>query len=246
MDLLRWPKGGLYPLIPYSGRIRGGVLDGFGARLTPHPEAAPHTLHGPAHRQAWLLRDLSTAAATMVLDRAADDEWPWRIAAWLRVSLPTPDRAVVAIGLRNADARPMPAGIGLHPYFPTESGMAVVARTGVDWPVDADGLAGWPAMVGASAGFPGRGELTLFRSGWDGIARAGLPGGGTVQLRVQRGGMDHLVIHRPASGAYLCLEPASHVPDGFNLHHRGAAGTGTVTLGPAEAMEGEVELRLLA
>src|SRR5262245_5029783 len=40
-QLLHWPKGGIYPLIPYSNRIKHGTLRFQGKRydLPPHPDA---------------------------------------------------------------------------------------------------------------------------------------------------------------------------------------------------------------
>ena len=54
----------------------------------------------------------------------------------------------------------------------------------------------------------------------------------------------HLVVHRPPSGAYLCVEPVSHVANGFNLAARGVAETGTRFLEPGETLQGQIRFSL--
>jgi aldose 1-epimerase len=241
-DLLHWPKGGIYPLLPYGNRIRDARLAGH--VLRPHPDAAPHSLHGPAHREPWMLMAATSTGATLQLDRAADDQWPWRIACRLRFDLPAPDRARIVIGLHNADVTPMPAGLGLHPYLPHAPDAEVTIAAPVDWPVAPDGLAGVPRAAPALCGPLPRGPVTCYRSGWDGHAVAALPGGGRLAVTRLSGPLDHIVLHRPGDAPYLCLEPMSHVADAFN--RASEPGSGARILAPGEALEAAVELRLLA
>jgi aldose 1-epimerase len=55
----------------------------------------------------------------------------------------------------------------------------------------------------------------------------------------------HLVVHRPDPPHYLCLEPVSHVANGFNLADAGVAGTGTRMLAPGESMGGQIRIALM-
>ncbi|WP_376087474.1 hypothetical protein ACE7GA_14185 [Roseomonas sp. CCTCC AB2023176] len=245
-QLLRWPKGGIYPLLPYGNRIRDARLDAWNVTLRPHPDGAPHTLHGPAHRAIWTAHAHDAATAILNLDRPADDEWPWHFEGELRFDLAAPDRLFIAIALTNRDATPMPAGIGLHPYFTTAPDALISAEAPLDWPFAPDGLAGPSRPAPSPRGTLPAGDLTLYRSEWNGLAEAGLPGGGRLVLRRLSGPLDHLVIHRPATNPYLCLEPMSHVADAFNLAVRSVPGTGAATLQPGERMEGSVEIALTA
>jgi len=43
---------------------------------------------------------------------------------------------------------------------------------------------------------------------------------------------------------YLCLEPVSHVADGFNLAARGVAGTGAVLLPSGGVLRGQMTISL--
>ena len=80
--------------------------------------------------------------------------------------------------------------------------------------------------------------------GWDGTALVDLPDGARLRMAADAA-FGHLVVHRPDNLAYLCVEPVSHVADGFNLAARGAAGTGARLLAPGESMGGTIRLQLV-
>ena len=78
-DPLRWGKGGIYPLLPYSNRVAQACVrvDGVEVELVPHPDAAPHTLHGNAHTLPWRVVEQQPDRAVMVLESARCAAWPW-------------------------------------------------------------------------------------------------------------------------------------------------------------------------
>jgi aldose 1-epimerase len=241
--LLPWPKGGIYPLAPYANRVRNGVVQG--RQLRPHPDVAPDTLHGPAHRDAWATTSIITNTAMLALDRAADDEWPWHIKANLAISLVSPARAEIAIGLRNADRSPMPAGLGLHPYFLHDPQGTIGVRAPTFWPATSRGFAGEPLSDALPLDGPlPPGDVTLYRSDWDGAATFALPGGRRVAIRLLSGPLRHLIIHRPGAAPYLCLEPVSHVVDAFNRADD-SADNGARMLNPGEELRGAIAIELL-
>ena len=88
------------------------------------------------------------------------------------------------------------------------------------------------------------GSLTRHLSHWDGAAtwRCSPDQDAVLQADPLFG---HLVVHRPDSPRYLCLEPVSHVANGFNLADSGVAGTGTRMLAPGESMGCRVRIALL-
>lgn len=248
-DPVRWAKGGIYPLAPFSNRIanacvRVGDVD---HRLAPHPDALPHALHGHAHLRPWRLVSQAADRAVLALESAAGDAWPWAFGAELDYRLEA-SCLHARLTITNSDRRPMPAGIGLHPYFrhPPQSPVAFAAAT--IWEQDRDGLATRPRPSRADERFdPARalpeGGLTWYGSGWSGVATTALGAG--LQARIDADPVfAHLVVHRPESGAYLCLEPVSHVADGFNLAARGVPATGTVLLQPGGSLAGSTRFRL--
>jgi len=251
VDPLRWAKGGIYPLLPYSNRIANAQLqtpDGVVA-LSPHPDATPHTLHGPAHGMAWTVQAHDEHSATLTLDHPASAAWPWHFKAEMRVQL-SAEALQMDLRLTNLDARSMPAGLGWHPYFLHTPQAPVRYQASHWWHSDASCLAQSARPLQADESFEVAralrdGTMTDYLSGWDGSLTLGLPTGDLLHL--QTGPLlSHLVVHRPPQGAYLCIEPVSHVADGFNLAARGVAGTGSVQLARGESISGPMTLRLQA
>lgn len=247
----QWGKGGLYPLVPYSGRVREGRLnfDGRLWPLTPHP-GSPHSLHGIAQRRAWDVLACSLAKAQLRYRHHPDGHWPWAFETTLTVTL-EPRRLCLALALHNQAPEPMPGGLGLHPYLLHQTQDHLCFEAGRPWPFDGDYLAGVPPMA-AWVSRPqlwgpevfGAAEHTVFHAGWPGalsIRRGSAQGPERLRLQAQ-GALDHLVIHRPGGSPYLCVEPVSHVADGFNLHAQGVPGTGTRVLAPGESLQGWLQI----
>jgi aldose 1-epimerase len=244
-DLLRWPKGGIYPLMPYSGRIRDSRLQGGHGVvvLQAYPDTAPHTLHGSAHRHPWRLLDATPSAAGMVYDHPGDAEWPWAFHTEVRLALRAPGLCEMAFSLENTAATAAPAGLGLHPFFAAPPGSRLRLSAGREWPLDALGLTGAAPTAGAAWDGALTGPVTRQLSDWGGEAGLALPGGMELVLTASKA-LDHLVLHRPAGVDFLCLEPVSHVVDGFNLAAQGATDTGAIWLPPGGTISASITIAL--
>lgn len=250
LDLLPWAKGGIYPLVPYSGRIRDAKLmhEGRLVQLAPHPGGEPHTLHGISHQRDWDVLHASDNTAEIHYRHAPDAHWPWPFESGLRVTVEA-NALRIDVSLANTGNGTMPGGIGLHPFVSSLPGDELLYEANPPWPYDKDFLAGEPPLGRPSkqtvtASEFAAGEVTRFHGGLVGdllLRRRGGPG-----LRFMVGdSFRHVVIHRPAGSSYVCIEPVSHVADGFNLSARGVAGAGTCILGPGEKMKGQLEIRLM-
>lgn len=250
-DAIRWAKGGIYPLMPYSNRIRNATLR-TGGRTVPlaaHPDAVPHTLHGNAHVLPWQLERRGAASAEMVLTAQASAAWPWRYRGRLQIDL-APTVLTIAISVCNDDKQDMPAGIGLHPYFRHLPDARVGYQAASVWPPDADFIATAARAarsdeVLAPARSLRAGGLTDYLGDWSGEATVELPEGAVLRIAADPV-FSHLVVHRPDQLSYLCLEPVSHVADAFNLAADGIGGTGTRWLAPGQSMGGTIRFELLA
>ena len=249
VDALRWAKGGIYPLVPYSNRIAQARLatpDGVVA-LAPHPDAAPHTLHGNAHGLPWRVQEHDATQALMVLDSPASPAWPWRYRVTQQIRLQA-DALTLELCLRNDDTRAMPAGLGFHPYFCHMPDARLGFQATTWWERSEDFLARAARHLGPDEGFERAhalppGTCTDYFGGWDGRAELELPGGASLHLQGS-GTLSHLVLHRPPQPLYLCLEPVTHVADGFNLAAQGQADTGTVLLAPGESFSASLTISL--
>ncbi len=256
-DPVHWAKGGIYPLIPYSNRIANARLSvgGEALPLRAHPDAAPHTLHGNAQAQAWVAEPVESSNANTALLRLnspASDAWPWQYEAAQHFKLEA-SSLTITLTLTNRDSRAMPAGIGLHPYFRHHTEAAIGYTASDICPTDAAFLplgSARPLQNSEQADPPRRlvaGTMTDYLGGWNGQASVELPSTppGAVLAIEADPVFGHLVVHRPDSGAYLCLEPVTHVANGFNLAAQGVLGTGTRLLLPGESITGKLSFRML-
>jgi aldose 1-epimerase len=106
---------GCYPMAPWAGRIRDGLLrwrgeeHRFPAHLLP-----PHAIHGTLLETAWEVVGAGRAEATLAADLVAP--WPYGGRVVHRVRL---DEAALRAELEvHAADRAMPAIVGWHPWFP--------------------------------------------------------------------------------------------------------------------------------
>ena len=238
-----WPKGGAYPLIPYSNRIADAQVLHAGKThaLAPHPDARPHTLHGHTQLRPWRVADSSAASLTLAIDHGGDAHWPWAFSATQRFWVE--DATLhVALELRNKATDDAPAGIGWHPYFAISGDPAIVLNAANEWLQNDANLPTGETIVAPQGG------LTLDRAGgtrcfggWDGTARLETGLGLGLTLRADRI-FGQMVVHRPRNIDYLCLEPVSHVANGFNLAAKGWRETGTIILKPGESVAGRIAL----
>lgn len=220
-----WPKGGAYPLIPYSNRIADGSLRHAGRAwpVEPHPDAAPHSLHGTAHLRPWRVEACDRTRAVLTLSAAPDGDWPWPYFARQSFEL-TPQRLRIGLSIENRGTEPFPAGLGWHPYLAWSPDAKVCHDARRLWLHDQDYIA-----TGETAPADTVDGRTCYLSDWTGLEVTHADGHGVHLLADPV--LSHLVLHRPPDDGYLCVEPVSHVANGFNLAAAGVAGTGTHLLG---------------
>jgi aldose 1-epimerase len=225
-----WPKGGCYPLVPFSNRVRDARFtapDGTLVALSTFPGAA-HALHGFGQYAAWTIEQ--HRADEIVLHythRAGDDGWPWAFEVTQTFALHD-SGARLTMRVVNRSAQPMPLGFGFHPYFGAQS---ADLDTQVLWRHEEE------IAIEPTSGVPARHHereeagYTRYLGGWDGHAMLHYSGGPTLALSASDA-LSHAVVHCPAGAGYLCVEPVSHVSDGFNLHAKGLPGTGVEFIEP--------------
>ena len=225
-----------FPLVPYANRIDHGrfAFEGRRVRLTPTPRFEPHVLHGTGWLAPWALT-MDGEVAVMTYEHPAGD-WPWSFKAEQRLTL-TPDGLIVVLTMTNTDAAPMPAGLGLHPYF--------VRRADTRLTLNSDGV--WLAdetQIPVRKGAPG--ELFDWRggppvndapfidnayAGWDGVAVIG-DAEGDIRLTA---GPEATGVHvfAPPGENFFCVEPVTQRPNAHNAPQ--GETTGVRTLAPGEA-----------
>ncbi len=246
-------KLGCFPLIPYSNRIGQATLAFGGASypLRPDPQGAPHAIHGNGWYSPWRIGDRSESRLVLGLDHRADGDgardWPFSFFAQQIFEL-RPDGLTVALTIVNRDDKPMPAGLGLHPYFRRSEGSRFSFRARTVQLSGPDKLPSEEIPVPAAWSFaearsPAAVELDNCFGGWDGVARLTWPEDGLGLTITASEAFRHLVVYTPAGRDFFCVEPVSHA-NGAISRVEDAGDHGARVLAAGDSFRGELRFDL--
>jgi aldose 1-epimerase len=106
-----------FPMVPYVNRVAHGRFEFAGRqiRLERNWDKDPHPLHGQGWRGSWEVVSHSDTRALLRFEGGAN-EWPWRYRSEQQFEL-QPDGLTIGLAVENLSEAPMPAMLGLHPYF---------------------------------------------------------------------------------------------------------------------------------
>jgi aldose 1-epimerase len=228
-----------FPLVPFSNRIKLGVFEFQGRRvaLPRNMGDHPHALHGQGWRAAWQAEAQANNSATLMYSHEPD-AWPWRYDARQEFSL-TPDSLIVRLGITNLAESPMPAGLGLHPYFPRSEGVTLTTGLSHIWEATGEQiptrLLELPPKLDFSQGLEiANLDLDHCFAGWNRKAVVDWPGR-PYRLHMEGGEtLKHLVIYTPQGADFFCAEGVENMNDGFNWMASGVD-TGAHVLAPGES-----------
>lgn len=238
-----------FPLVPFSSRIADGrlIVDGRDIYMRPNTPGFKHPIHGDGWRRPWLVERANDTDADLlyVHDRQG---WPFPYRARQSFRL-TEDALTVGISMQSADPSPVPAGIGLHPYFARDDDTTLACRLQRVWLADAEVLPTTRVEI------PPRWDFSNARKianvvldncfdGWDGHADITWPSRG-LRLDIEASPVfSHLVLYIPEGKPHFCIEPVSHANNGFALHALGVEDVGYRLLAKGDRLAGEVAFRL--
>lgn len=262
----RRPSGSGNPILfPFAGRIAGGRFEFAGKRYQlPAADGRGNAIHGFVLNRPWRVVEHTVSQAVGEF-RASRDEpallelWPADFEIRLTYTL-SAARLRCDVQIANPDQRPLPFGLGLHPYFCVPLGAAGAADecvvrvpagrrwdlvdllpTGNILPLDQPGIA---------AGLPfGQMQFDDVLTGLtydQGSATAEIadPASGRM-LRVRFSDrFAHCVVYNPPHRQAVCIEPYTAVPDFFSLAAAGHT-TGMRLLPPGETFTAWTEFELL-
>lgn len=205
---------GCYPMVPWAGRLRDGILRWRGEehRLPPGM-LPPHAIHGTLVETVWDVVETGAAEATLAADLGPP--WPFGGRAVHRVRLGN-DALHAEIEV-HAGSRPMPAIVGWHPWFPRV--LRDAAGAAVGGPLVVDLAAGGMLRRGAD-GLPTGDVVRPVPPGpWDDcfVDVAGAPGvhwPGALEVRVASDAR-FWVVYTERDDA-VCVEPQTGPPNGLN------------------------------
>jgi aldose 1-epimerase len=241
-----------YPLIPYSNRIAQGrfSFDATDHRLALNFGDHPHSIHGNAWQKPWRIADTADARCRLVLQHhpLGDEgmDWPFAYRAEQHFDL-DPEGLTLTLVLENEDHRAMPAGLGLHPFFPKRPGIRLqFATEGVylngedSLPTDSVPVPdGWDYRDLRDLGEP---RVDNCFKGWNGTALILFEAEKTA-LRLQADPLfSHLVVYVPAGRDFFAVEPVSHMNNAINRPD--IADHGLRVLRPGERLTAKVRFQV--
>ena len=239
-----------FPLVPFSNRIADGRFRfrGRAYELEKNFPPEPHAIHGQGWQNPWLVAAAGPRRAELAFEHAvAGTPLDYRARQIFALH---EDGLDAGLEVTNAGAGPMPAGIGLHPYFVRTPGVSLRARLDHVWLPDERKIpkqrASLPPAWDFARGLPlAPLDLDHCFGGWDGRLELHWPEWDITLALEAAPALRHLVIYVPPAEDFFCVEPVSHVNDGFNLLERGVEGTGVRVLAPGETLGGAVRLRVV-
>jgi len=204
-----------FALIPFSNRIAGGrfSFDGEQIKLPPNfPEAdRKNAIHGYGMLARWDIVSRTSHSVILGYDHKPED-WPWHFYAEQELQAQE-DGYRHILRLSNRGETAMPAGMGLHPYFPRAGARFDNIFDGY-WHVDDNGLpTTWQKQPLSDNLLSDKTIDTLF---------TGRSGPVTLRWPAHRltiipsGNLPHTHIYTPHGTDYFCVEPVSHMTDAIN------------------------------
>ncbi|HET7082839.1 MAG TPA: hypothetical protein VFJ00_03920 [Candidatus Limnocylindria bacterium] len=218
-DPLRW---GAYVMAPWCNRIVAMPTEVGGRTVSlPSNFADGSAIHGQVFASRW-----EVVADGLLGITAGGDGWPWPYRCWLRVSI---GGGVLRVdqSLTNLSEEPMPAGLGLHPWFRRPLELRIDADSVVRSNLEPDA-----AVTTASGGW----DLRAMQAVPDDLDATWLaPGDPAVVLRWPELGVigtmrmlstaeSCIAVASPATLDAVAIESQTHAPQGLRRLLRGESG----------------------
>ncbi|WP_414980732.1 aldose 1-epimerase [Congregibacter sp.] len=235
-----------FPLIPFANRITDGELELGRHRLAANrPDLSAYPIHGYAWQKPWVVDSVGPDSLRLSYD-GSDDAWPWQYRAQLSCVL-TPGELRMHLKLVHSGSGQMPAGLGLHPAFPSAGLLSIRGATGAFLPIDKTGLPtayipGAPQCEALAMGqLPALGIDSDF-DGWQHKLRLEWS---DRQLELSADPIfTAMHIFRPRDKPLICVEPVTHLTAAMASRRLPAVAAPTL-LAAGETLEGSVVFRLL-
>jgi len=214
-----------FAMVPFVNRVADGrfTFDGHAVQLARNWSEDPHPIHGHGWRAPWEVLAAARSNATLKFEGGAN-EWPWRYSAEQSFEL-TANGLSLELSIRNLGRSPMPAMLGLHPYFPDAKHARMEAQLPRVWLTDSATLPVEETKTPAAWSFePARAiqavQLDHGFSGWNGVAHLRWP---EHTVTVTSPDCQFLHVYAPAGRDFFCIEPQSAAPGALGRQPREVA-----------------------
>ncbi|MVU80290.1 aldose 1-epimerase [Nocardia sp. ET3-3] len=199
---------GSFPMAPWCGRMRDGILHWNGRDHQLPRNAEPHAIHGTVRDHPWEVVRHNTTELVLTQDLRAPWPFPGRVTQSFEL---TPESVELRMTV-EATGEPFPAQLGWHPWFHRR-----LTPDGKD--VEISFTPAWQERRGPDH-LPDGTRIPPGPGPWDDCF--GMPDGvhvvltwpGAVELTIASPLQWVVVYDEPAET--VCVEPQSGPPDGLN------------------------------
>ncbi|MBZ9845946.1 MULTISPECIES: aldose 1-epimerase [unclassified Mesorhizobium] len=236
-------NAGCFPLVPFGNRVEGNrfLFDRTEYRLKPNTPWDKHYLHGDGWLGDWTVEDRGDAEASLSFEFQGE---PYRYRATQRFKCEGVSFRAI-LGVTNLCQRPMPFGLGWHPYFPLTPATTLEAPAKAYWTEKAGWLPDARTSVPEALDFNHPRALPRHWvnngfEGWDGAASIVWPER-HMRLCIETAPMlsryflfiSDTMFDPHYREDFFCFEPMSHSANGHNLPDLG----GLTVLAPGQGTE---------
>lgn len=211
-------------LAPWSNRISGGGFTHRGCfyTLEPNLPGEPFPIHGNAFSSFWTLERHNPANATFSF--LSSGPGPFRYFARVTYALEE-GQLDVSLSVENRALRPLPYGVGLHPWLPRSAGTSIQAQASRIVLEDRRHLPAGERRLddGEEWSFSGPrplppGWINNAFLDWDGHARIDwLDRDLSLDVSADTPLRTFIIYSLGATADHFCFEPVSHPVDAHNL-----------------------------
>ncbi|MES2206646.1 MAG: aldose 1-epimerase [Pseudomonadota bacterium] len=238
-----------WPLVPFSNRIKEGKFSFMGKhyQVPINYLGYPHTSHGHGWERPWKVE--SHTSTHCILSFAFNDPVIWPFPYTSRQEFILHDQSlIISLSLTNSGDQPMPAGLGLHPYFPKPLGTTLQATIKHLWEIDETVIPTQRVSAPAEYDFSAPKSLDHARldhcfDGYKGVMQITWPHQ-PVGLKVTSSpNLQHFVVYTPSDKDFFCAEPVSHMPDAINRSSE--LSNGLKILNPGESLLADYRFEII-
>jgi aldose 1-epimerase len=236
-----------YTLAPWSNRIPNGIFtfQGQTHQLRVNIGKEQTARHGDVQDRAWKVINHGSS-----LECSFDSSWfpginfPFPFSMTITHTLKN-SMYITVMTLTNTGSSPMPAGMGIHPYFVRRNSTPELwFQANNIYLTDSSNV-----PTKAAEPIPERFDFNTQKplsdlevdhvyQGWDGELRLVWE---DITLYLEGTEVfEHLVVFTGAPDQTIALEPITHATNAFNLAAQGIENTGHRVLGPQETITGEI------
>jgi aldose 1-epimerase len=204
-----------FPCVPYFGRLYDGMLlDGSRVQLSPTVPSSRLPLHGEGWISPWRCVLQSSTRATIRLDHDGlqAGRYPFSFRSEQSFSLNEQGLEIV-LSVSNRDNRPMPCGLGLHPFFSRTADSTVKFNAKQEWCLPNGTTGGRLRKLQSDLGAGAPSELPSSDAD---LSFTGFKGDALIETRDLDIHLSSdaplLHLYAPQSKDFFCLETITHAP----------------------------------